>query len=62
MRAMIIGAALLTLSGGAEAAEEGMGRGQFHPDRPLPDLEGKPRRLSELAGGKKLIVFHFASW
>jgi hypothetical protein len=35
--------------------------GQHYPDFLLPTLDGKPQRLSEYRG-KKMLLFHFASW
>lgn len=39
----------------------GIEPGKIHPDLWLPDTEGKVRTLSDF-GGRKLLVFHFASW
>ena len=58
----------LTLSAGpltAAAAEElpaiGIGQGQSYPDFLLPKLDGELGRLSDYRG-KKVLLFHFASW
>ena len=39
----------------------GLQVGQMYPDFALPDLDGKLGRLSDLRG-KKVFLFHFASW
>jgi hypothetical protein len=43
------------------APGRGVAAGQVHPDPRLPDVDGTVHRLSEW-GGRKLLVFHFASW
>ena len=35
--------------------------GEAYPDFVLPDLDGKETRLSDFRG-KKVFLFHFASW
>ncbi len=35
--------------------------GEMYPDFLLPDLDGDLRRLSDFRG-KKVFLFHFASW
>jgi hypothetical protein len=44
-----------------ELPEVGFAVGQAHPDLALPALDGGAGRLSELRG-KRLLLFHFASW
>ena len=39
----------------------GTGEGQMYPDFVLPSLAGKDVRLSDYRG-KKILLFHFASW
>jgi hypothetical protein len=39
----------------------GIQLGDIHPDFTLPDLEGRPVRLSDYRG-KKLLIFMWASW
>jgi hypothetical protein len=39
----------------------GLGRGQMHPDFMLPKIDGGHLRLSDYRG-KKILLFHFASW
>ena len=39
----------------------GLQVGQMYPDFVLPDLDGKLGRFSDLRG-KKVFLFHFASW
>ena len=46
-------------SGGGPA--RGFAPGLQHPDLWLRDLDGTLRRFSEFSG-RKLFVFHFASW
>lgn len=50
---------------GADAAPEapaiGTAEGQQHPDFLLPSLDGGYLRLSDYRG-KKVFLFHFASW
>ncbi len=41
--------------------EIGTAEGQQHPDFALPDLDGGLLRLSDHRG-KKVFLFHFASW
>jgi len=43
------------------APDVGYARGQVHPDFSLPRLDGTMGRLSDYRG-KKVFVFHFASW
>ena len=45
----------------AEAPAIGTNRGEVHPDFMLPDLDGGYGRLSDYRG-KKILLFHFASW
>ena len=39
----------------------GIAKGEFYPDFRLPLLDGEAGRLSDYRG-KKIILFHFASW
>lgn len=39
----------------------GTAEGQMYPDFVLPSLAGKEVRLSDYRG-KKVLLFHFASW
>ena len=39
----------------------GVAPGKDHPDLWLPDTDGRVRKLSDFSG-KKLLIFHFASW
>jgi peroxiredoxin len=39
----------------------GIQLGNIHPDFTLPDLQGRPVRLSDYRG-KKLLIFMWASW
>ncbi|MHC4548256.1 MAG: peroxiredoxin family protein [Planctomycetota bacterium] len=43
------------------APEVGYGRGQMHPDFRLPTVDGGFGRLSDHRG-RKVVLFHFASW
>ena len=56
---------LPTLDSGARAKGEklaiGTAEGQQHPDFLLPSLDGGFLRLSDYRG-KKVFLFHFASW
>ena len=45
----------------ADRPELGMKKGQMHPDFILPTIDGKTLRLSDYRG-KKVLLFHFASW
>lgn len=45
----------------SEAPEIGTQPGQLYPDFYLPKLDGGFGRLSDYRG-KKIILFHFASW
>ena len=62
----VVAAFLLpTFDSGARADPEklviGTAEGQQHPDFLLPDLDGGFLRLSDYRG-KKVFLFHFASW
>ena len=61
--ALVIGAALLLLGGAPASQDPALGRrtGQMHPDFLLPSLDGEAVRLSDFRG-KKVFLFHFASW
>lgn len=39
----------------------GVKRGEMYPDFVLPTLDGELKRLSDYRG-KKILLFHFASW
>lgn len=43
------------------ATEVGIKEGEMYPDFVLPTLDGKQSRLSDYRG-KKILLFHFASW
>ena len=61
-RPTILSLVLLLLAGTARAqAPEGEAVGKAYPDFVLPDLDGKLVRLSDFRG-KKVLLFHFASW
>jgi hypothetical protein len=53
--ALVAGAAL------ADPPAVGYGRGEVHPDFHLERLGGGRAHLSDFRG-KRLLVFHFASW
>ena len=57
---LIVSAAVET-SLAADRPELGMKKGQMHPDFILPTIDGKTLRLSDYRG-KKVLLFHFASW
>ncbi len=62
----VVAASLLpTLDSGVCAKENtlaiGTAEGQQHPDFLLPSLDGGLLRLSQYRG-KKVFLFHFASW
>lgn len=54
---------MLVLSAAAAAGppEIGYQRGNVHPDFHLPKVGGGFGRLSDFRG-KRVLVFHFASW
>ncbi len=58
-------ACLLALAPGRACAEDrpaiGLEPGQMYPDFLLPTLDGELHSLSEYRG-KKILLFHFASW
>lgn len=58
--AMMILCALLGMFGHQDI-EIGNKAGQMHPDFILPNIEGGFTRLSDFRG-KKVLLFHFASW
>ena len=43
------------------APKIGVKQGEMYPDFLLPTLDGKLERLSDYRG-KKILLFHFASW
>lgn len=61
----ILALALITtataMSVRAEQAQTGHRPGQVYPDFELPLLDGGKARLSDFRG-KKVLLFHFASW
>lgn len=63
---MFIAAALALLAPpgaarGETRPEIGVKKGQMYPDFRLPTIDGKHARLSDYRG-KKVLLFHFASW
>ena len=50
---------------GAAVAEDrpaiGTNQGEMYPDFVLPTLDGEVKRLSDFRG-KRILLFHFASW
>jgi peroxiredoxin len=44
------------------SGEPGLSRGERFPDLGLPDHTGRPRNLSELAGGDPLALFSSRGW
>ena len=65
MTAAVLLACLSALAPGRAYAEDrpaiGLKSGQMYPDFLLPTLDGELRRLSDYPG-KKILLFHFASW
>ncbi len=63
--AAVLLACLSVLAPGRAHAEDrpiiGLKSGQMYPDFLLPTLDGELHRLSEYRG-KKILLFHFASW
>ena len=53
--------ALLLVAACGHAREVGMKDGMRFPALTLPTVDGKPFELASLAG-KKVLLFHFASW
>ena len=53
--------ALVVAPAAAAPPETGFAQGQVHPDFRLPKLDGTMGSLSDYRG-KKVFVFHFASW
>lgn len=45
----------------AENPTIGVKRGEMYPDFLLPTVDGDLKRLSDFRG-KKILLFHFASW
>lgn len=63
---LLLGALFMSNVGGAQDHEAelpalGLAVGEAHPDVLLPDTDGVLRRISD-SRGKRLLVFHFASW
>ncbi len=59
----VVGTSFL-LAAEAYAADHpniGVEKGEIYPDFFLPTIDGEPGRLSDYRG-KKIILFHFASW
>ena len=54
-------AAVCSSSVAAEDAPIGVEEGEMYPDFMLPLIDGKPAKLSDYRG-KKVLLFHFASW
>jgi hypothetical protein len=50
-----------THSSAQTRAKIGTAVGEYYPDFKLPTLEGKLARMSDYRG-KKILLFHFASW
>lgn len=65
MVAALLLACLSALAPGRAYAEDrpaiGLKSGQMYPDFLLPTLDGELHRLSDYRG-KKILLFHFASW
>ncbi|MCZ6679933.1 MAG: hypothetical protein O7E52_22090 [Candidatus Poribacteria bacterium] len=49
------------VKGGVQMTEKGNTAGWLAPDFVLPDLNGKPRRLSDFRG-KKTLIYMWGSW
>lgn len=66
-RSLLVGAMLAAgfiICGPAGAVDPpaiGIEEGQMYPDFMLPTVDGDVARLSDYRG-KKIILFHFASW
>jgi hypothetical protein len=52
---------IAVLKGGTDMTNMENIAGQLAPDFVLPDLDGKPRRLSDFRG-KKTLIYIWASW
>ena len=62
LHSAVIGGLVGLLVAGVSHAGYGPRVGQRHPDFTLPDVaSGRPVSLSEFRG-KKVLLFHFASW
>ena len=48
-------------TGGVQAKDIGVEEGQLYPDFRLPSVDGEIHQLSDYRG-KKILLFHFASW
>ena len=62
--AVFCGLVLAVLAPSLEAQEApttGVREGNLYPDFLLPDIDGNIERLSDYRG-KKILLFHFASW
>lgn len=56
-----IGAILSVETTAQEGPEIGVKKGQMYPDFLLPTVDGDLGRFSDYRG-KKILLFHFASW
>ena len=56
-----IGAILGSETMAQEGPEIGVKKGQMYPDFLLPTVDGELGRFSDYRG-KKILLFHFASW
>ena len=54
-------AAVCSPNAAAEATPIGVEEGEMYPDFMLPMIDGKLAKLSDYRG-KKVLLFHFASW
>lgn len=54
-------AAISSSNVAAEAVPIGVEEGEMYPDFMLPMIDGKRAKLSDYRG-KKVLLFHFASW
>ena len=54
-------AAVCSSNAAEEAVPIGVNEGEMYPDFMLPMIDGKPAKLSDYRG-KKVLLFHFASW
>ena len=63
IKTLLSAAVALTLCAAPGSASPAMGlkKGEMVPDFLLPTIDGKMGRLSDYRG-KKVLLFHFASW
>ena len=59
--ALLVGALPAPQAQAAAPPEIGVREGQLYPDFLLPTVDGEVARLSDYRG-KKILLFHFASW